>query len=125
MSKVLFFSTALAIALGSTSLASAQYGAQYGVSSACCGGCYGVQSYQRYSYQPAGATAVQGVAPSQSTVVSPGAAPVYVQPQASFVQPQSYQRYSYQPTARTYNYSAAPRKQPWEYAKGERQRYLP
>ena len=132
MSKLLILSAALTMVGGVSSIASAQC--------ACCG----TQSYQRYSYQPSAVSQAPAIQRNQTRV--PGQASngnvgnaVVVQPQAGVSQSQSYRRYSYQPqsTYQSYqpqptyrpqtsrSYSASPRKNPWEYAKGERQRYLP
>lgn len=123
MSKFLILSAALAMVGGVSSIASAQYA------------CGGTQSYQRYSYQPAAVSPVQALQGSQSWN---GNAAV-VQPQASVGQSQSYRRYSYQPqpayqsyqpqpayqSQTSRNYSSGARKNPWEYAKGERGRNTP
>lgn len=125
MSKFLILSAALAMVSGVSSIASAQCG--YG----------GTQSYQRYSYQPSAVSHVpaiqsnQAFMPSQASNANVGIAAV--------AQPQSYQRYSYQPQPMYQSYQPQPvyrpqasrsyssghRRNPWEYAKGERQRYLP
>ena len=138
MSKSMILGVTMAIATGASSVASAQ-----------CG-CGSVQSYQRYSCQPATVQQFQVTPNSQAVTASPspavvgGNAPAIAQSQAGVAQ--SYRRYSYQPQAayqsfqpqsyyqpqtyyqpqssRAYS-SSSHRKSPWEYAKGERGRNTP
>ena len=125
MSRFLQFGAAALSLVAISSAANAQS------PGACCGGCSGVQSYQRYSYQPV---------PSQQPMpaaVGPTYSAAPLQSQAAVVPSQSYRRYSYQPaptsnyyySGRAYSsgrqYSSGRKKAPWEYAKGEPERNRP
>lgn len=119
MSRFLQFGAAALLLTGISSVANAQS------PGACCGGCGGVQSYQRYSYQPA---------PLQQPITSAAVIPTYsavpLQPQSVVVPSQNYRRYSYEPAPRISRYSYGQRsyghrKAPWEYAKGEPGRNRP
>ncbi|MDX1929332.1 MAG: hypothetical protein SFV81_22590 [Pirellulaceae bacterium] len=79
-----------------------------------CGGT--VQSYQRYSYQPAPTGAVV-----QSGVVN---GPVIPSPAAVNPLPQVYRRFSYAPQS-YYGSTTGHGKNLWEYAKGDSRRYRP
>lgn len=115
MSRFLQFGAAVVMLTGISSAANAQ------TASACCGGCSGVQTYQRYSYQPA-----PFQQPITSGVVTQTYSPVPMQAQGIVVPSQSYRRYSYQPMPRSSGYYSSGRKKaPWEYAKGEPERNRP
>jgi hypothetical protein len=124
MLKVFLSSIAVAVAMGGSSVPA---NAQQAVFD--CGCCGGVQTYQRYSFQPT----VTSTLPSAPVIMQPLAsapAPDYaspgVQPQIAVNQAQSYRRYSYQPAQASVAGSArSSKRKPWDYPKADYHRYRP
>lgn len=127
MLKVFLTSIAVAVAIGGSSVpANAQQ-----VTFDC--GCCGVQTYQRYSFQPAvtstmpsAPVTMQPLASAPATATAPDYASPGVQPQIAVNQAQSYRRYSYQPAQASVAGSArSSKRKPWDYPKADYHRYRP
>jgi hypothetical protein len=76
----------------------------------------GVQTYQRFSYEPS------PTVPLQSSVGARQSEPLFprVLPMA-----QSYQRFSYQPSGRSWTNNTGSKKNLWEYSKTDPRKYRP